>query len=77
MTLNVRRLTRRSPFDLLLLGWAVFILGVAWDLIYHAALFLVTTPISSSLDLLGSFGHVITFAGIVLIIFALLRHRAK
>jgi hypothetical protein len=73
----MRRLARRPPFSLLLLGWIIFAFGVLWDLIYHAALLLVTTSLPSSLDLLGSFGHVITFVGIVVIIYALLRRHAR
>jgi hypothetical protein len=73
----MHRSTRRSPLSLLQLGWTVFALGVAWDLIYHAALFLVSVPLSSSLDLVGSFGHVVTFGGTVIIIYALLRRHSK
>ena len=73
----MQRLSKRSPLSLLLLGWIVFALGVLWDLIYHAALFLVNTSLPSSLDLIGSFGHVVTFGGTVIIIYALLHRNRK
>lgn len=74
--LGMRRANGHSFLSLLFLGWVIFGLGVLWDLSYHAAL-LVVTSLPSSLDLIGSFGHVITFAGIVLIIYALLRRHAR
>lgn len=75
--MQMKWLKWHRPLGLLELGWIVFVLGLAWDLVYHFALLVVRMPLSSSIDLLGSFGHVVTFGGTVLIIYALMRRYKK
>ncbi len=68
---------KRWPFTLIQAGWLIFMFGVVWDLVYHTTLFLINGALPSALDLIGSLGHTVTFVGIVVIIFALLRRYKK
>ncbi len=54
------------------LGWLIFALGAVWDVIYHAPTILLGAQWPPALDAIGEFGHVITFLGIVTIIFAVI-----
>jgi hypothetical protein len=68
-------LVKRRRFTLIQVGWTVFGLGVIWDLVYHGLLFVYGLALPAALDLIGGLGHGVTFAGSVVIIYALLRRR--
>ncbi len=53
------------------LGWIILIIGVVWDLSYHALLAVSGTALPSIVDVLGNLGHGITLAGLVLLILSL------
>ncbi|MGB8644319.1 MAG: hypothetical protein WCF84_03730 [Anaerolineae bacterium] len=51
------------------LGWITLIGGVAWDLTYHTLLYLAASATFPPIvDVLGSLGHGITLAGLVLLV---------
>ncbi len=50
------------------LGWTVFALGLAWDVLYHARLFFAPSVVTDTVDFIGSLGHVVTFVGIALVL---------
>ncbi len=58
-------------------SWLVFATGVAWDVLYHAPIILWGAQWPAAIDTIGEFGHVITFVGIVMVIFAVLRTHSK
>ncbi len=58
-------------------GWIVFALGLAWDVTYHTALFLVPARVPDTLDLIGGFGHVITLVGLVVVVWQMLRRNSN
>ncbi len=62
-------------FNLLRVGWLIFAAGVLWDLTYHTVQLLLPAVASPAFDALGDLGHIITFAGVTLIILTLLRER--
>ncbi len=64
---------RSLAFRLKLAGLAIFLIGVAWDLTYHTALFLTSAQPSDLVDFVGSLGHLLTLVGIVVVIAGLLQ----
>ena len=53
------------------LGWAIFIVGVLWDLGYHVLL-AANTPLPPVVDVLGDLGHALTLGGVALVILSLI-----
>jgi len=58
-------------------GWLVFALGALWDIAYHAPTILFAVQWPAAIDSIGEFGHVVTFVGAVVIIFAILRKHER
>ncbi len=56
-----------------LLGLVVFALGLAWDVVYHTLLLLIPSGWPASFDAVGDLGHIITLAGISIVVFTFLR----
>jgi len=58
-------------------GWLIFALGAVWDIAYHVPTLLFAVRWPPAIDSVGEFGHVITLAGAVIIIFAILRNNER
>ena len=56
-------------------GIAVLVVGILWDVAFHATQLLITGVWPGWFDLVGNAGHVITLAGLILIVLPLLRRR--
>ncbi len=56
-------------------GLAILALGIAWDLAYHSILLLRGSDLPPALDLLGNLGHLVTLAGIVILVLYFIRSR--
>lgn len=67
----------RRPRWVIRLGVTFFTLGVVWDVVYHAALWLFGAVWPAVVDTVGEWGHTVTFAGVVVIIFAALQKHAQ
>ncbi len=55
------------------IGWILLIVGLVWDVAYHGTLVVVGGALGPLFDVIGNLGHVVTFAGIVIVILYLLR----
>ncbi len=64
-------------FKLDRLGWAIFALGLVWDLVYHTALLLAPARVTDTLDLVGGLGHVLTLVGLVIVVWQILRRNSN
>jgi len=59
------------------LGWLTFALGALWDVAYHAPTLMFAVRWPPAIDSVGEFGHVITFAGAIIIIYGILRNHER
>ncbi len=59
--------------SLALLGWSIVIAGAAADAFYHIPNWFCGVQWGPAIDAIGEFGHTVIFAGIVVLIFDILR----
>jgi hypothetical protein len=60
---------------MLRVGVAVLILGVIWDIVFHATEILGLVVASGLYDLIGNLGHLVTLLGLVLVVIPFLRKK--
>jgi hypothetical protein len=63
--------------SLALLGWAAVIAGAAADAVYHIPNWFFGVQWGPEIDAIGEFGHTVIFAGIVVLIFDILRRHQR